>query len=85
MSLAVLVGGQADSCEGRCDGDIRPHQAPLSLLSLDPYDSSAPCQCNSACGSHGDCCDDYSECHSDQSCQGRCDAGYLYSLESVKT
>ena len=44
----------------------------------DSYDSSYPCQCNTACSSHSDCCDDYtSVCQ--QSCRGRC--GYVLSIQ----
>nr|XP_054772848.1 uridylate-specific endoribonuclease-like [Lytechinus pictus] len=34
------------SCDGRCDN---------------PFDGDQPCQCNSACITHGDCCLDYNE------------------------
>lgn len=50
-----------DSCVGRC-GDNLSHN----------YN----CQCNSACGTHGDCCQDYNTCNSRTSCKGRCNEQY---------
>lgn len=35
-------------------------QGSCAGLCGNPYDSSLPCQCNTACESHGDCCSDYS-------------------------
>jgi len=61
------IFAQSNSCVGRCD---------------DPLDTSQPCQCNTACESHNDCCDDYwSQCQGQsQSCAGKCGAGYEPSL-----
>jgi len=58
---------RGQSCEGLCDT---------------PYDSSLPCQCNSACGNHNDCCNDYEDvCLGDLlKCAGRCGANYDSSL-----
>jgi len=65
--LGVGVSSNSDSCDGRCD---------------DPYDSSYSCQCNTACATHNDCCDDYSSvCTGESStCHGKCGAGYDPSL-----
>merc|ERR1711970_288199 len=66
--LALSVSIRDDSsCEGRCD---------------DAYDSSYPCQRNTACASHGDCCPDYgSVCQGGgTSCKDKCGAGYDHDL-----
>jgi len=61
-SVLTVRLSQADSCVGRCE---------------DPYDSSATCQCNTACENHSDCCSDYwTECQQSLSCEGKCEAGY---------
>jgi len=61
--LISAVLTSGDSCDGRCD---------------DHYDSDYSCQCNSACGNHGDCCSDYGEICLGQtlSCAGKCGANY---------
>jgi len=53
------------SCEGLCDHKLN---------------TSWPCQCNSACANHNDCCDDYRRICESESCEGRCDAEYDPSL-----
>jgi len=64
LTMGMSLLSDDNSCEGRCD---------------DSYDSSYPCQCNTACSSHNDCCDDYpSVCQ--QSCRGRCGANYDHDL-----
>lgn len=57
--LLLAVGAYSQSCVGKCG--IK--------------DDTKPCQCNTACTSHGDCCDDYETvCFT---CQDRCEEGYL--------
>ncbi|XP_069750549.1 uridylate-specific endoribonuclease A [Narcine bancroftii] len=56
-----INGRNKDSCVSRC-GESLNHN----------YN----CQCNSACGRHGDCCQDYNICKSRTSCQGRCNEAY---------
>eukprot|EP00091_Calanus_sinicus_P015667 TRINITY_DN3416_c0_g1_i6.p1 TRINITY_DN3416_c0_g1~~TRINITY_DN3416_c0_g1_i6.p1 ORF type:complete len:396 (+),score=144.88 TRINITY_DN3416_c0_g1_i6:43-1188(+) len=71
LTLAISIRDivrDDSSCEGRCD---------------DAFDSSYPCQCNTACASHSDCCADYaSVCQggSGESCKGKCGAHYDPSL-----
>jgi len=68
LTVILLIPGiSAQSCEGRCD---------------DPLDPNQPCQCNAACVTYHDCCDDYSEiCQGDDnSCKGKCGAAYQPSL-----
>ena len=44
------------------------------MFVIDSFDGSKPCQCNTACESHNDCCDDYMTVCSapEDSCAGRC-------------
>ena len=37
----------------------------ISLILMAAYDKSQPCQCNTACSEHNDCCSDYAD-----QCQG---------------
>lgn len=53
----------SESCAGKCG---------------DGYDPSLVCQCNDACGSHHNCCDDYQDVCSDNAgtCVGRCGSSF---------
>merc|ERR1712055_686952 len=46
LLLCTVSAAWRFSCEGHCDSH---------------YNSSWPCQCNTACNNHNDCCGDYSE------------------------
>ncbi|XP_062602694.1 uridylate-specific endoribonuclease-like, partial [Saccostrea cucullata] len=48
-----------DTCSGRCGAG---------------HDPSKTCQCNTHCGTYGDCCADYHALCTQQTCSGRCNA-----------
>merc|ERR1712215_135202 len=65
-NILKAISSDENSCEGRCD---------------DSFDASFPCQCNSACVSHSDCCSDYGNvCQEENSCKGKCGADYDHNL-----
>ncbi|CAC5413663.1 ENDOU [Mytilus coruscus] len=57
----LLCISAKESCLGRC-GQY--------------YDSQLPCQCNTACNTHRDCCKDYDDSCPKEFCVGRCDQPY---------
>merc|ERR1719315_933933 len=63
LAMGFSLLGEEDSCKGRCN---------------DSYDSSYSCQCNTACTTHNDCCDDYgSVCGGGtNTCHDMCGAQY---------
>lgn len=73
MLLCFIFTVTALSCSGRCNVG---------------YDSSQSCQCNSECGSYGNCCDDYAAyCDTLNSCANRVcngdDSSYNCQCNSV--
>ncbi|XP_052097052.1 uncharacterized protein LOC127732050 [Mytilus californianus] len=59
--LCIYAKGGKESCLGRC-GQF--------------YDDKLPCQCNTACNTHEDCCIDYNDSCPKELCVGRCDHPY---------